>query len=322
MNSLSSIGSTGSHEEQKIDPSPSPSGLTFSCFSHIGNRKTQEDRYVACGDCIEPKKSAFFGVFDGTVGDFASENVKEIMVRTLLQQPSWKELAEASKAQTPQLLERALADAYRDVDHELLRLCSANSNHYATCTSVTVAVVGDFIAVAHIGDSRVILGSEEVGEMNGTGEMNGKSLTRDHEPHLPEERERIEQNGGAVERLKKHGNKPYIRGGDFMMRKALGEQPMQLQYSRAFGCKDLKVFGLTAVPEIYVFKRERSMKTIILGSDGIWGVVSPKEAATLARHAPSRKLNPAEAVVRYALRNNAAKKVRSDNVTAVVIAFD
>jgi protein phosphatase 2C family protein 2/3 len=40
---------------------------------------------------------------------------------------------------------------------------------------------------------------------------------------------------GSVEYLHSHNNKPFVRGGDFTQRKALGEQPMQLQYSRAFG---------------------------------------------------------------------------------------
>ena len=47
--------------------------------------------------------------------------------------------------------------------------------------------------------------------------------------------------GGSLAWL--HGNKPYIRGGDFHPRQANGEHPKQLNYSRAFGGKDLKMFG-------------------------------------------------------------------------------
>jgi hypothetical protein len=50
--------------------------------------------------------------------------------------------------------------------------------------------------------------------------------------------------------LHHHNNKPFIRGGDFDRRKASGERVMQLQYSRAFGGKDLKPFGLSAEPGV------------------------------------------------------------------------
>lgn len=43
---------------------------------------------------------------------------------------------------------------------------------------------------------------------------------------------------------------------------------MQLQYSRAFGGKDLKPFGLTATPTVNVTKRERQFIGFILASDG------------------------------------------------------
>lgn len=47
----------------------------------------------------------------------------------------------------------------------------------------------------------------------------------------------VQRNGGSVEYLHNHNNKPFIRGGDFAFRKSRGEQPMQLQYSRAFGVR-------------------------------------------------------------------------------------
>ncbi|EER01208.1 hypothetical protein Pmar_PMAR010688, partial [Perkinsus marinus ATCC 50983] len=63
----------------------------------------------------------------------------------------------------------------------------------------------------------------------------GEFLTMDHKPDQVPERRRIERCGGSVEYLHNHNNKPFIRGGDFAVRKAMQEQPMQLQYSRAFG---------------------------------------------------------------------------------------
>jgi protein phosphatase len=47
------------------------------------------------------------------------------------------------------------------------------------------------------------------------------------------------QSGGSLAWL--HGGKPFLRGGDFTARQAQGDRPMQLNYSRAFGGKDLKM---------------------------------------------------------------------------------
>merc|ERR1719446_74901 len=129
----------------------------------------------------------------------------------------------------------------------------------------------DKLVVGHLGDSRIVLGWDE------SGVLRGQQATEDHKPDMDNERARIERCGGMVERLVNHSNKPFIRGGDFMMRKALGEQPMQLQYSRAFGGKDLKIFGLSSDPTVTVFDRKRAdtkVKYIILASDGLWDVVS------------------------------------------------
>ena len=45
-----------------------------------------------------------------------------------------------------------------------------------------------------------------------------------------------------MEYLHNSFDKPFIRGGDFTARKARGDRAMQLQYSRAFGGKDLKPY--------------------------------------------------------------------------------
>eukprot|EP00913_Durusdinium_trenchii_P015785 g14833.t1 len=118
---------------------------------------------------------------------------------------------------------------YRMADAALLTQCARYTQHYATCTSVTVLIVGDLLVVGHLGDSRVILVKEEEA---GSGILVGEQLTLDHKPDLDCERQRIEQCGGMVERLQNHGNKPFIRGGDFIMRKASAGDRVCLVQSR------------------------------------------------------------------------------------------
>jgi len=304
--------------------------FTVSAFQHMGDRKTQEDRFTVVPQ-VEPERGlpcSFFGVFDGTVGDFASENVKEIVVPKLLESPHWRTLRNSVRGgEQDRVLKEVVKGMYRSVDEVLIQRLSQTElkeRHYATCTSVTVLLVGDALVVGHLGDSRIIMGKEQV--ENGVTELVGEQLTMDHKPDLDDERQRIERCGGMVERLQNHNNKPFIRGGDFIMRKALGEQPMQLQYSRAFGAKDLKMFGLSCVPDVKVIRmgspQYRHVRFIILASDGLWDVLTSQQAVNAAEQAVHDELNPAEALVRLALLEQSRRKGRADNITAVVVQFE
>ena len=95
----------------------------------------------------------------------------------------------------------------------------------------------------HVGDSRAALG-----RVGSDGKLVCNFLTRDHKPNQTEELQRIERSGGSLTYL--HGGKPFIRGGDFTERQRMGDRPMQLNYSRAFGGKDLKMYGLSCQPDI------------------------------------------------------------------------
>lgn len=313
----------------EIPPTRFPgTNFTVSAFQHIGDRRTQEDRFAVVpqsdfGGGTGPL--AFFGVFDGTVGDFASELVKDLVVPKLaesLHGKAFRQTAVTRPAEQEQLLCNVTRDLYRSIDDALLHRCSQNSQHYATCTSVTLMVVGDLLVVGHLGDSRIVLGKETD---SGKGELFGEQLTMDHKPDLDHERQRIEQCGGMVERLQNHSNKPFIRGGDFLMRKALGEQPMQLQYSRAFGAKDLKIFGLSSVPDVRVIRMGspsyRRCRVVVLASDGLWDTVSAQQAVVVASHAAQTDRNPAEELVRCALLEQSRRKARADNITAICIVF-
>mmetsp|Transcript_87555 Transcript_87555/g.271108 ORF Transcript_87555/g.271108 Transcript_87555/m.271108 type:complete len:342 (-) Transcript_87555:215-1240(-) len=317
--------------KEEIPPTRPGTPFTVSAFQHMGDRKTQEDRFTVVPHLDPGSRTpcAFFGVFDGTVGDFASDNVKDLVVPKLLESPSWKALRHSSAPRTgdtERLLENALRDMYRTVDESLLVRCAEETQHYATCTSVTLMVLGDLLAVGHLGDSRIVLGKEDNSAGAGSSDLIGEQLTMDHKPDQEPERQRIEQCGGMVERLQNHSNKPFIRGGDFTMRKALGEQPMQLQYSRAFGAKDLKMFGLSSVPDIRIIRmgspQYQHVRFAILASDGLWDVLSAQQAVVTAHQAVLEECNPAEVLVRRALLEQSRRMARADNVTAICVHFD
>jgi len=293
-----------------------------SAFQHMGDRRTQEDRYLIVPRLpVEPDARdgdappAVFGIFDGTVGDFASDNVKDIVIPTLLELDSWRKFREQSTF-SASLMTKAFTDMFQASDKTLLQRCSRAQQHYSTSTGVVMMVLGDKIVVGHLGDSRMVLGRED------GDRLVGEQATIDHKPDTDSERKRIEESGGLVERLVNHNNKPFIRGGDFMMRKALGEQPMQLQYSRAFGAKDLKIFGMGTCPDVSIFQKDRKVRCAILASDGLWDVIDAQQAVDIVKLSTGRGENPAAQLIRAALIEQSKRKAKADNVTVLVVQFD
>lgn len=219
------------------------------------------------------------------------------------------------------LLEDAMREAYRETDRQLIDWCRDRAIHYSACTAVSVVVhiPTAVLVVAHLGDSHAVLGVRPQHQEN-RRELTGVQLTREHKPDQPEELERIERNGGSLIYLK--SDRPFIRGGDFKRRQHamqvwglkvvccalcfylnLPLSPFtacfsQLNYSRAFGGKDLKMYGLSCEPSVSTVElcwngRERGVGSgdaadaanfasqhpavvLLIGSDGIWDVMRRK----------------------------------------------
>ena len=336
---------------EKVAQSHDPCGPTsypwgvVSCAQHIGRRRRQEDRFTICPDLGVGERSAFVGVWDGTVGDFASHNVQGLVLPHTVASPAWQELAAGGSAPRP-LLERAVREGYVAADAQLVALCAEANNDYASTTSVTAVIANDVLTVAHLGDSRAVL----VDVDESTGSVSGAQLTADHKPDLPEERARIEASGGSVEFLTDSHFKPFIRGGDFLARKAQGGKPMQLQYSRAFGGKDLKPYGLSCVPDVVQVDLASTPRAryLILASDGLWDVCTAADAAHIAhlvvskraeaeavaapavgggdagtagagRGATPASLDPSVALVNFALEQQQLRGDKADNVTVLTV---
>jgi len=289
--------------------------LIAAAYTHIGRRPNQEDRFVLAPELFGGEYS-FFGVFDGTVKEFAAHHVNAMVLDSLLEAPSFKAfhaLSESDKktSQAHALLTQATTETYLNTDDKFLAWAREHQNHYSSCTGVTILIhkPSKVMAVGHIGDSRIIVGERK------DGSLCGRSLTIDHKPDMAEERRRIEESGGSLTYL--HGGKPFIRGGDFHNRK----HAMQLNYSRAFGGKDLKMYGLSAIPTVNLVNIDEHTHSIVLGSDGIWDVVDPTMSVMICQEAREKELMPCRELCRVALQLH-VKKGSADNVTAVCVYFN
>ncbi|XP_026192364.1 probable protein phosphatase 2C 34 [Cyclospora cayetanensis] len=262
----------------------------ISVETNIGGRKHQEDRFTVCPALLAGRNDvAFFGVFDGTVGDFASDSVKDLVVPHLVSSGGWQraaaflsescgEAAAAAAAGLPEALAAAVRSMYTGADAELIELCRQRANDYASSTSVTAILAGGFLAIGHLGDSRIAIGVERE-----EGNVEGEFATVDHKPNMPLEQERI-----------------------------IG--------------KDLKGYGLSCEPDVRVVRLSDRHKLMILATDGLWDVFSATQAVQIAWAAhqqgkPASRENPSDSLVQHALADQQERGHCADNITAMVVFF-
>lgn len=305
-----------------VTPRITPNGA-LSVSSMLGVRPTQEDRVVVCPQLGGALDALFVGVFDGTVGDEAASFAQSRMPEAVVNSPAFararamcgttppSSLPPAAQAEFASLLRVALQGSFSSTDSALLTLFTQTSTHYCSSTAVAVLLWGSLLTVGHLGDSRAVLGRSVAG-----GVLAGLCLTRDHKPNDAGETARIVHAGGSLVYL--HGGRPFLRGGDFAARLAMGHRPMQLNYSRALGGKDLKPYGLSATPDVAQLALTPADRLLLVATDGVWDVVTPDQAVRIAWAAHRAGLDPSAALTKHALAEHLARG-SADNVTAACL---
>ncbi|XP_056612717.1 protein phosphatase, Mg2+/Mn2+ dependent, 1Da [Triplophysa dalaica] len=190
--------------------------------------------------------------------------------------------------------------------------------------------------VAHVGDSGVVLGVQD----HPSDEfIQAVEVTQDHKPDLPKERERIEGLGGSV--IKKSGvnrvvwKRPRLTHNGPVRRSTVIDQIPFLAVARALG--DLwsydfysGEFVVSPEPDTAVIKLDlKKHRYVILGSDGLWNMVSPQEAVSICQendkateNNPEEYVSNAILLVNHALLRWRQRMLRADNTSAIVVSFE
>ncbi|ELT90570.1 hypothetical protein CAPTEDRAFT_179751 [Capitella teleta] len=249
-----------------------------------GRRPENEDRIL-----VEPLSDQILllAIFDGHGGSLAVDYCQAHFA---------EQLKGILEKQEDGGLQGALRQAFCDVNHNFTRFVKNNFHRdEAALMSGTTATVcllrsGTELVIGHVGDSRATLCRE------------GQSLrlTTDHEPDLPEERERIQESGGKV--LMSSLGKPRVMG--------------RLDMSRSIGDIDLKQYGVTAEPDIRSIQIKHGRDAfLVLTTDGIHRVLNSTEVVSLL----SSCRDPPEAC--RMLLDQALMFGSEDNCTALVVPF-
>ena len=152
----------------------------------------------------------------------------------------------------------------------------------------------NYINIINSGDSRCVLCRDNF----------AMPLTKDHKPHWPEERRRIEKLGGKI----------VFDGYDWRIR--------DLSVSRAFGDLDSNPY-VTHRPDIFRYKLDKNDKFVVLACDGLWDVLSNDDVVNFVLDVCyddtfttriNKNINVAKKLSDYAL-----KKGSTDNITIIVV---
>ncbi|KAG6494502.1 hypothetical protein ZIOFF_049534 [Zingiber officinale] len=299
--------------ETRLSLEPPRMGIerpAFGVVSICGRSRDMEDAFSVRPDFDRTGPTHhFFGVYDGhgcshvagLCRDRMHELVEEEMLRLGPGSPpseAWTGLMKRSFS-----LMDSLAVARR---LEAAGVGSNRANPRCRCelqtlkcdtvgSTAVVAVVGlSNIVVANCGDSRAVL-------CRGGAPI---PLSSDHKPDRPDELSRIEAAGGRV---------IYWQGA-----RVLGVLAM----SRAIGDGYLKPY-VTSEPEVTVTERSEADEFLLLGSDGLWDVMTNEMACDVVRTCFDRAkaLNSDKACSDAAtlLAKLALARHSADNVTVVVV---
>jgi protein phosphatase 1L len=247
------------------------------------------------GNCAD---ADYFGMFDGHGGDETAHYVGETLHTTIFEHIK----TQAKTGSDDARVNFAMAlDDPPTLKQALFNACEALQKGLETRTpplqggavSVVALVIGEQLIVANSGDARCVL-------VNNDG--TSVRLSVDHKPHLPEEKARIEKEGGFVT---SHTSRDGV-----ITSRVCGA----IAVSRAFGDVGLQPF-LIATPHISELTSIAGRAGIILACDGLWDVLSDADAAAVMLAAP----DPEKAARR--LRNKAYSGGSTDNISCLVVKF-
>merc|ERR1719188_647615 len=281
---------------ERIDPSEASIG--FTCRKGLKPESPNQDSWFVLR--VEgAKPCSIYAVFDGhgKKGHDVSNFVKENLPKLIVKDPRF--MTDDMPAM--------LTDCFKKMQSlistaDRLKKISAQMAG-TTCTIIIHDHTANKITTAHVADSTAVLRQKN----------KGLQLTRDHKPNLPEERRRIESNGGRVVFDGYANHRIYAKNARYPglnMSRCLGD---------LMGHADC---GLSCQPEIQVRELSAEDGILLICSDGVWEFISPDEAVGIvSTYEPDQAMVAAEKLAKEAwdrwIREEGGSVV--DDITVLVV---
>lgn len=305
-----------------------------------------EDEFQVAYQRTHDKKDieyAFFGIFDGHGGKEAAHFAKDNLMDNIVSlRAFWSDDDEDVLAAIKEGFLQTHMAMWKVLD-QWPRTASGWPSTSGTTASVAF-IRRQKIYIGHVGDSGIVLGYEEPG-----GEWHGEALTRDHKPESVVEKARITECGGKV--INKSGvprvvwNRPKSGHQGPVRRSTPMDEIPFLAVARSLG--DLWSYNATndqfvvsPEPDVCVMPIDISRhRCLIFGTDGLWNVLTPDAAVSVAHQAERNNekhylgvpnscgkqrlwVNPSRSVVSGALGRYLKLNLRADNTSAVTVFLD
>ncbi|ESW33505.1 hypothetical protein PHAVU_001G075400 [Phaseolus vulgaris] len=239
--------SSSSEEEERSSSEQNDGVLLYGSTSVIGRRKEMEDA-VSTEIGFAAKERGmydFFAVYDGHGGAQVAEACRERLHQLVAEE------VERRESEVEGDWQGVMEGCFRKMDSEVADNAAVRT---VGSTAVVAVIAAEELVVANCGDCRAVLGRG--------GEA--VDLSSDHKPNRPDELMRIEEAGGRV--INWNGQR------------VLGV----LATSRSIGDQYLRPYVISK-PEVTVTKRSSKDEFLILGSDGLWDVISSEVACQVVR---------------------------------------
>ncbi|KAI3466353.1 hypothetical protein Pfo_023016 [Paulownia fortunei] len=203
-------------------------------------------------------------------------------------------------------LKKSILKAFRLLDKEL-KLHPTIDCFCSGTTAVTLIMLGQDLIIGNVGDSRAVLATRDTDNA-----LVALQLTVDLKPNLPREAARIQKCKGRVFAMQ---DEPEVARVWLPNSDSPG-----LAMARAFGDFCLKDFGLISIPDVYYHHITERDEFVVLATDGVWDVLSNKEAVDIVASAPGRG-TAARALVDCATRAWRLKYPTSKNDDCAVVCL-
>lgn len=209
----------------------------------------------------------FFAVYDGhgSSGKEASQAANDF-IQTYIE----KNIKRVKLIQTERQAESFIKAAFKNAESRL-KGSGIDYSNSGTC-AISVLVLRDQCYIANLGDSRAVLFRQNKDAKQAI------ELSWDHKPTRPDEKHRIQKSGGKIEKLI-HEGQPV---GPFRVWQ--DDEGPGIAMTRTLGDLQAKKIGLISEPEIEHFVLREKDEFIVIGSDGIWDVMTSAEVVGFVLH--------------------------------------
>lgn len=302
--------------------------VSAGAASWQGNKDVQEDRYMLDIELDAPggQRVVGFCVLDGHSGSLCCDYTVEWLPRNLQKCLSTK------ASLTEENLRQAVMEACITTDDEFLS--KAREREVLDGSTVLLCLIFPDdnrigldgtpnrghcrILIANVGDSRAVLCRSQ------NGKLSAARLSDDHKPSRPDDKKRIEANGGVVDmqgvwRVFTPG--PANFGGRSVLwglavSRAFGD--LLMKEPQRYGCVGATGELVTAVPEIHTYDLHPTEdRFLILACDGVWDVLGDDDAVAVCNSVEHRSADLAA----HALIRRAFEIGSDDNISALVVAW-